>query len=154
MILGIDADRGPDQYYSRDCSHHSPTRSSGNNGEYMRSRGGASVRLGHGSPASTLQIYRRRNTLAGTRSNVIPAVVVPPVIKNLARGSILKCLADLTGGLVSHHLNLILFKMQHFFGLFSDIFDRNLHCSNHFHFYISLIIPCAATGSMEIQCGT
>ncbi|KAL3801250.1 hypothetical protein HJC23_012650 [Cyclotella cryptica] len=33
-------------------------------------------------------------------SHTIPAaVVVPPVLRNLARGSILKCLADLTGGL-------------------------------------------------------
>ena len=30
------------------------------------------------------------------------AVALPPVIKNLARGSMLKCLADLTGGLVSN----------------------------------------------------
>lgn len=29
----------------------------------------------------------------------ITAVVVPPVLQNLARGSVLKCLADLTGGL-------------------------------------------------------
>lgn len=33
------------------------------------------------------------------RCTTPPAVVVPPVVANLARGSILKCLADLTGGL-------------------------------------------------------
>ena len=29
------------------------------------------------------------------------AMVVPPVVQNLFRGSVLKCLADVTGGLVS-----------------------------------------------------
>lgn len=41
-------------------------------------------------------------------SRTIPAaVVVPPVLQNLARGSILKCLADLTGGLVSSERNRV-----------------------------------------------
>ncbi len=34
------------------------------------------------------------------KNSLVAAVVIPPVVQNLARGSILKCLADLTGGLV------------------------------------------------------
>lgn len=41
----------------------------------------------------------RRSDAPYTRSRVPLAVVVPPVVRNLARGSMLKCLADLTGGL-------------------------------------------------------
>ena len=40
-------------------------------------------------------------SVASVRQRSQAAVAVPPIIQNLAKGSALKCLADLTGGLVS-----------------------------------------------------
>ena len=57
------------------------------------------IRRRVGSDASYSYCNNRRNRAP------LAAVIVPPVVKNLARGSFLKCLADLTGGLVS--INMI-----------------------------------------------
>lgn len=48
---------------------------------------------------SSPKTRQRRSDAFSTRGRVPLAVVVPPVVRNLARGSMLKCLADLTGGL-------------------------------------------------------
>lgn len=61
--------------------------------------------------APTYELKRRTSTksrgydAACARRRKTPpplAVALPPVVKNLTRGSMLKCLADLTGGLVSN----------------------------------------------------
>ena len=56
-------------------------------------------------------------------SSISAAVVhVPPVVKNLARGSFLKCAADLTGGLVSEMMLMFcLFALYMHDKLYSNI---------------------------------
>ena len=50
----------------------------------------------------SISIYVLIGILVISCSSISAAVIqIPPVIKNLARGSFLKCAADLSGGLVS-----------------------------------------------------
>ena len=64
------------------------------------------------SPRSIVGHRRDNDVSLMRRHQSMPlAVAIPPVVQNLARGSFLKCLADLTGGLV-RSLDILCYHLQ------------------------------------------